>query len=220
MWETVLLMAVIAGLGAQRIAAVVFMLSKTDPVRLLLAYVAGGFAMTLIVGGVILFVLAEAGVDQSSVVPAEIEIAVGMLALLVAALVGSGRAASLRARSRLGRERMPRRVQAALESESPWIASVTGVMFGLPNFYLLAAIAAMIEAGADASTQVNALVVFSFVAFLQAEIPLASFVAAPNPTRECVNRLYAWLTAHYRPVVTTLATGAGLYLVIRGISSL
>jgi Sap, sulfolipid-1-addressing protein len=220
MWETVLLMALIAGLGPQRIAAVVFMLSRTEPIRLLLAFVVVGFAMTFTIGRVILFVLTEAGVDQSSVIPPEIEIAVGVLALVVAALVGSRLAAPLRARSKLSYERIPRRVQAALESESPWIATAAGVMFGLPSFYLLAAIAAMIEAGADARTQVMALVVFSFVAFLQAVIPLASFLAAPNPTREYVNRLYAWLTAHYRPVVTTLATVAGIYLVIRGISSL
>ena len=213
-------MAVIAGLGPQRIAAVVFILSKTDPVRLLLAYVVGGFGMTLFIGGVILFVLAEAGVDQSSLVPAEIEIAVGILALLVAALVGSGLAASLRARSRLGRERVPRRVQAALESESPWIASVAGVMFGLPNFYLLAAIAAMLEAGGEASTQVMALVVFGFVAFLQAVIPLASFVVAPVATRASAGRLYAWLTAHYRMVVAALGTVAGVYLLIKGFSDL
>ena len=44
-----------------------------------------------------------------------------------------------------GDERMPRRVQAVLESESPWIARVAGVMIGLTNAYLLAAIAAIVN---------------------------------------------------------------------------
>src|SRR5215813_439273 len=99
MWDTVLLMAVVAGLGPQRIAAVVYIVSRTRPIRLLLAYLLGGFGMTLTLGGVILFVLAEAGVGPSSAVPPEIEIAVGILALLVAALVGSGLATWLRDRS-------------------------------------------------------------------------------------------------------------------------
>src|SRR5262249_21911490 len=111
MWDTVLLMAVIAGLGPQRIASVVFILSRTRPIRLLLAYVLGGFGMTLIFGGVILFVLAEAGVGPSSVVPPEIEIAVGMVALVVAALVASGLAARVRDRSR-SRHRRERGVVA------------------------------------------------------------------------------------------------------------
>jgi len=239
-------MAVIAGLGPQRIASVVFILSRTRPIRLLLAYVLGGFGMTLIFGGVILFVLAEAGVGPSSVVPPEIEIAVGMVALVVAALVASGLAARVRDRSRSrhrrergvvaggpptsgrqrdvtqlpGYERMPRRVQAALESESPWIAWVAGVMVGLPNLYLLAAIAAILDAGVETSSQIGALTVFSLVAFLHAVIPLTSFLVAPEATRDIADRLYAWLNAHGRRVVATLATVAGVYLLIKGISSL
>jgi hypothetical protein len=174
-------------------------------------------------------------------VPPEIEIAVGIFALLVAALVGSGLATRLRdcSKSRQseedrrptngalrnvtqlpGYERMPRRVQAALESESPWIAWVAGVMVGLPNLYLLAAIAAILDAGVATSTQVAALTVFSLVAFLHGVIPLAVFVVAPDLARDSADRLFAWLHAHLRPVVTTLATVAGTYLLIKGISNL
>jgi hypothetical protein len=94
------------------------------------------------------------------------------------------------------------------------------MMVGLPNLYLLAAIAAMLDAGVGTSTQVVALAMFSLVAFLHAAIPLAGLVMAPDATGEWVNQLYVWLNAHYRPVVTTLATVAGVYLVIKGISSL
>jgi hypothetical protein len=44
----------------------------------------------------IVFLLRDVGLKQSSSVPPEIEIAVGVLALLVAALVGTGVAAQLR----------------------------------------------------------------------------------------------------------------------------
>jgi len=190
--------------------------------------------------------LAEAGVGPSSALPPEIEIGVGILALLVAALVGSGLAARLRHLSKSrrpddggvpadrprpngrkrdvtclpGYKRMPRRVQTALETESPWIAWVAGVMVGLPNLYLLAAIAAILDAGVATSTQVGALTVFSLVAFLHAMIPLASFLVAPSATQDSADRLYAWLNVHYRAVVTTLATVAGVYLLIKGFSSL
>jgi Sap, sulfolipid-1-addressing protein len=203
--------------------------------------------MTLIVGFVILFVLGEAGIGQASSIPPEIEIAVGVLALLVAALVGSGLAGrlrdwwqsrqskdqqgmdadgpsntdALRGIERLpGYERMPRRVQVALESESPWIAWIAGVGVGMPNAYLLAAIAAILSSGVGTSVQVGALIAFSFLAMAQAVIPLVSFLAAPEATRAGLDRLYAWLHAHHRLIVTSLATVAGLYLLIKGISSL
>ncbi len=115
--------------------------------RLLVAYFIGGFGVSLIVGVVIVLVLDGADIGKSSWVPAEIEIAVGALALVVAALVATGVAARLRdlaqarrpgthaddeppaderERSGLeklpGFEKLPQRAQNALQSESPWIA--------------------------------------------------------------------------------------------------
>jgi hypothetical protein len=89
-------MAVVAGVDPARIGAVVSILSRTRPTRLLLAYFIGGFGMSLIVGAVVLFVLRDVGIGKNSSVPPEIEIAVGVLALLVAALTGTGLAARLR----------------------------------------------------------------------------------------------------------------------------
>ncbi len=225
MWDTVLLMGVAAGLGPQRLATVVFLLSRAQPIRLLFAFLLAGLGMTLVVGSVILFVLEEAGVGASSAVPAEIEIAVGVLALLVAVLIGSGLPVRIRDRfqTRHSEERgkpaasspmsggrpgleqfpgykwMPRRVQRALERESPWIGWVAGIAVGLPNLYLLAAIAAVLYAGVETSTQLTALVIFSFVAFTQTMIPLVSLLLAPDATREIADRFYAWLNAHQRP---------------------
>jgi hypothetical protein len=95
---------------------------------------------------VILFALQEEGVCQSSAVPSEIDIAVGVLALIAAALAGSGMVSPLQ----VGwRSRVPRLAHAAVESESDWIAWVTGVVVGLPFLYLLAAVAAVLDAGVE-----------------------------------------------------------------------
>jgi hypothetical protein len=94
-WNVVLLGAV-AGVDPARIGAVAFILSRKRPFRLLVAYFVGGFGVSLIVGAVVLFVLKDVGVGKKSSVPPEIEIAVGALALVVAALVGSGLAGRLR----------------------------------------------------------------------------------------------------------------------------
>jgi len=160
MWGTVLLMAVVAGVDPARIGAVAYILSRPRAMRLLVAYYIGGFGVSLIVGGVIAFVLGGASIGKSSSVPPGIEIAVGALALLVAVLVGTGIAARVRDRAQARRqnhhagdkpptaageppgveslpgfERLPQRAQAALRSESPWIAWIAGVAVGMPTAY-------------------------------------------------------------------------------------
>ena len=244
MWGTVLLMAVVAGVDPARIAAVVFILSRARPMRLLIAYFIGGFGISLIIGAVVVFVLKDIGIGKNSSIPPEIEIAVGALALLAAALVGTGLAARLRdqVQSRHpkaavagqpanpdrrpgieqlpGFARLPARAQAALQSESPWVAWVAGLAVGMPTAYYLAAIAAILKSGAGVSTQVGALLVFNVVAFALAEIPIVSFWAAPEATRKRVDQLYDWMNAHHRLVVATLAGVVGIYLLVIGISNL
>jgi hypothetical protein len=136
-------MAVVAGVDPVRIGAVGFMLSRRRPTGLLAAYFVGGFGVSLIIGGVLVFVLGKADIGKSSSVPPGIEIAVGTLALVVAVLVGTGVAARVRDRVEARRhsdnggaepadaggahsveqlpgfEKLPRRAQNALRSESP-----------------------------------------------------------------------------------------------------
>ena len=246
MWGTVLLMAVVAGVDPARIAAVVFILSRARPMRLLVAYFIGGFGLSLIIGAVAVFVLKGAGFGQKSSVPPGIEIAVGVLALVAAALIGSGAAARMRDRAQErhqktpvtvshgapdpgtrpgieqlpGFDRLPARAQAALKRESPWVAWIAGLAVGLPTAYYLAAIAAILKSGGSAGAQAGALIVFNLIAFGLAEIPMVSFLAAPEATRTRVDQLYDWMNTHHRQVMTALAAVVGVYLVIVGISKL
>jgi hypothetical protein len=246
MWATVLLMAAVAAVHPARVAAVVFMLSRARPMRLLVAYFIGGFGLSLIVGVVVAFLLKDVGIGQGSSVPPGIEIAVGVLALLAAVLVGSGLAARLRDRlqarnpkahgpdtsgpemggARPGIERPPGfdrlspRAQAALKTESPWVAWIAGLAVGLPSAYYLAAIAAILKSGGGTAPQVAALVVFNVIAFALAEIPIVSYSLAPDATSARVHQLYDWMNEHRRVVMTTLAGVVGVYLVAIGISKL
>src|SRR6476469_7109012 len=77
MWATVVLMALVAGRGPARIAAVIVISSKSRPVRLLAAYLAGGFGVSLIVGAMVLFVLEGMGVGLRRGLPPYIEVVVG-----------------------------------------------------------------------------------------------------------------------------------------------
>ena len=206
----------------------------------------GGFGLSLIIGGVVVFVLKDLKFAKTSTVPPALEIAVGALALLVAILVGTGISAILRDRAQErhpdvklpnldtsasrdgppgietmpGSDKLPGRVKAALSKESPWVAWVAGLAVGMPTAYYLAAIAAILKSGSSVGLQVTALIVFNVIAFAQAEIPIVSFLIAPDATRKRIEELYAWVSSHQRVVVTALAGVVGIYLLIVGISKL
>jgi Sap, sulfolipid-1-addressing protein len=100
------------------------------------------------------------------------------------------------------------------------VAWVAGLAVGMPTAYYLAAIAAILKSGSSAGMQIAALVVFNVIAFAQAEVPIVSFLVAPEATRNRIAQIYAWVSSHERVVVTVLAGAVGAYLVIIGISKL
>jgi hypothetical protein len=246
MWTVVLSMAVGAGLTPPRIGAVAFILTRTKPMRLLVSYFVGGFGLSLVTGVVVVFVLKGIKIGKSSSVPPEIEIAVGALSLLVSVLVGTGVSATHRQKalarhpdvhpstqdipsysggsprneSLPGFDKLPNRVRAVLSKDSPWIAWVAGIAVGTPNAYYLAAIAAILKSGVGAATEVAALVVFNVLAFAHAEIPIVSFMIAPESTRTRIQQLYTWISVHHRLLLTVLTGVIGIYLVIVGLSKL
>jgi len=119
-----------------------------------------------------------------------------------------------------GFDKLPGRVKSALSKESPWVAWVAGLAVGMPTAYYAAAIAAILKSGTSAGVQIAALVVFNVIAFAQAEVPIVSFLVAPDATRTRIDELYRWVSSHERVVVTVLAGVVGIYLVIIGISKL
>jgi len=97
---------------------------------------------------------------------------------------------------------------------------VAGLAVGMPTAYYLAAIAAILKSGSSAGGQIAALVVFNVIAFAQAEVPIVSFLIAPDTTRSRIAKISTWVSSHQRMVITTLAGVVGIYLVIVGISKL
>jgi hypothetical protein len=108
----------------------------------------------------------------------------------------------------------------ALEAESPWVAWVAGVAFGLPGAYYLAAIALILKSGSAPAAQVGALLVFNLALFAMVWIPLACYLVAPEATKTGVESLGGWAHTHRRLVIAIVAGLIGAYLVIVGIMKL
>ena len=88
-WTTVLVMAIAVSFEPIRIGLTVTMLNRPRPMRQLLAFLCGGFAMGVGVGLVVLFILRHRLSAARNFTVPKVQIVIGLLALLVAAVLAT-----------------------------------------------------------------------------------------------------------------------------------
>jgi hypothetical protein len=172
------------------------------------------------VGVIVLFILRPALGSAHFTLP-RVQLAVGAVALVAAAVLAIGRPAGMLG-PRPEREPGPlmTRVRGLLGGHSLWTASAAGLGIALPSVDYLAALALIVASGAAAATQVGALLLFNVVAFGLVEIPLISYLLAPERTRAALSALHTWLqTQRHRKVAAVVAT-VGCVLLAVGFAGL
>ena len=68
--------------------------------------------------------------------------------------------------------------------------------------------------------QVQALVLFNVMAFTLAEIPLVSYLVAPQKTRAVMSSFHAWLQSRRRREVAALIAASGCVMLTLGVTGL
>lgn len=211
---TVLVMAFAVSLEPFRIGMTVLMLNRQRPALQLSAFLFGGFAMGMAVGLVVLFVLRRRLLGSTYFTLPHVQILIGALALLAAALVATN-----------DRWFNPRRGTLAtparrlLNGNSLWLAAAAGLGIALPSVDYLATLAVILASGAAATTQVGALVMFHVVAFALVEIALLAHVFAPRTTHTAITAVNDWIRSRRRVEVATLLAIIGSILLTAGILS-
>ena len=221
MWITLLAMAVAVSLEPFRLGMTILMINRPRPLLQLLAFLAGGFAMGITVGVIVLFVLRPALGFAHFTLP-RVQIVVGAVLLVNAALVATGVIGRRRVDEPSGPPvrgsgpvaTLTRRV---LDGRSLWTAGVAGLGIALPSVDYLAALALIVASGAAATTQFGALLLYNVVAFGLVEIPLLCYLVAPDRTRSTLGRLHAWMRARGRREVATLLAVVGCVLIAAGV---
>lgn len=214
------------------IAAVAVMLSRRRAARLLVAYLVGGAAVSVGAGVLILFALGKAGVGAGTgtVESPGIDVGAGVALLFVAVMIatGAGRraVAIVNVRRRIpgsgsgavpGRAEKPSLRDRVRSVESPWIAALAGVAWGVPGAFYLAALALIARSAVAAANAVVTIVAFNLVMFAPVELPLLAFFIAPDRTRAAVKRISAVASSHRRTLAVGIAGAAGIYLLGRGV---
>jgi Sap, sulfolipid-1-addressing protein len=217
MWITILVMAVAVSLEPFRIGMTVLMLNRPQPVLQLLAFLCGGFVMGTSVGVAVLFVLRPVLSSSTHFTLPNVQILIGSLALLAAAVL----ATTIQSRrGNTGSGKLATGARRLMNGRSLWFAGVTGLGIALPSVDYLAALAVIMASGAAAATQVGALLTFKVAAFALVEVPLLSYVVAPDKTRALMAALHDWIRARRRLEVAALLSVVGCFLLAVGIAGL
>jgi hypothetical protein len=224
-WGAVLVMALAAMVDPLRIGITVLVVSRERPMLQLLAFWLGGVAMGLTVGLGALFLLRDlalqfmqhATTTTASAGVAITQIVLGVLALIIATLIAVG----FRRRTNVRQLTAPPALSRLWErgGSSPWIAFLLGAWLGTPLQYI-AALAAILASGADAGTQVGAVILYQVVVLALAEIPLVSGLFAPVKTQVIMSRVHDWVAVRRRQLVAVIIAVVGIFLMLNGIRSL
>jgi hypothetical protein len=204
------------------VAVVIVALSQENPKRLLLGFLVGGLMTTITVGLVIVFALGSSIDETRSTTDPAVDLTVGVLSLGIAFV----------ARRREHHQPLtppkpkkppregPSRTERAL-ARGTLFAFLLGIALDIaPSFFYLVALKDIAEANYSNGEVVVLVVVFCLMMFMLIELPLFSYLFAPEKTAVWANQFNAWLHDNARHLITLLAFGVGIFLIVRGIVSL
>jgi hypothetical protein len=167
--------------------------------------------MGVTVGLVVLFVVRSAVGPAQFTLP-RVQMVIGVLALLIAAVL-----AVRPARPRSDDDRLSMWARRLADGHSLWVAAVAGLGIALPSIDYLAALAVIAASGTAATSQIGALLTFNAVAFMFIEIPLLGYLVAPGRTQAAMTSLHGWLRSRSRRGVAALLAAVGCVLLVVGI---
>lgn len=224
MWD-IFLLSLVAAANASLLAAVTVMLFLPSPKRLLLGYLAGALLTSLTIGFLVVFVIGDSATStaENSVSPA-IDIALGLILLLVAYVLRGGHDQRLKERRRAKKgeadaeaEKSASKVEQLLGRGSARVTFALGVVLTLPGVSYLAALRDLQELGYGTAGEILVIIGFNLMLLILLEVPLAGYYLAPERTVVEVQRFRAWLTRSGRRIAIIAAAALGALLIARGL---
>lgn len=194
------------------------MLLLPSPKRLLLGYWLGAMTTGVTVGLAIVHWLSGSGtVDTTKhTVDPVLDIVLGALALLVALVVGTGRAGK-------GRKEGPKKVprwQRELGRGSARVTFVVGILLSFPGASYLAALTEIHRQQLGSAAIVITVLAVNLVMLVLLELPLIGYAVAPEWTPARVEQFKAWLARNGRRALAIGAAVIGVALILRGVLNL
>ena len=234
MSSAVLVLSLLVALDPVRIGITALLISRPRPMLNLFAFWLGGMAAGIATALVVLLFLRDFAislmreVDSASSSPtvAGIQVAIGVLAVLIAARLwarqrapvpvtgGDSSVLLLEPNTATGSGRLS--IRGQLEGGSLVVAFVAGLALATPPVEYLAAMVAILASGATAAEQLGAAVMFTVVAFTVVEVPLITYLATPAKTLAVVQRLNLWISERRQAIPALVVGSIGVLLLVTG----
>ena len=211
------------------------LLTRPHPARQMLVFLCTGLAVSLTVGFSVLFIFHHSFLSKSNVNPALIEIGIGVVAVVLAAVLLS----NIPLRQFANREKVPaqavgdvvqdppppsrvNRISASIRGffrgESSWFSGSAGAALAMPSVDYMALLALIIASKTAPIEQASALVTFLLLANWAVIVPLLSFMVTPSKTRIWLQRFNEWIRTRTRKHAGAFVAVVGVVLIGVGLS--
>jgi hypothetical protein len=221
----VLFFSLAAALNPTLLTATTVMLLLPSPKRLLLGYLLGAYMTSITLGLVIVFALEDSGaVDttKDKISPAA-DIALGLILLVVAFMLHSGRRAersAQRKEKKAGKEEKTPRWREVMSKGRARDTFIVGALLTLPGASYLAGLSEISKQDLSTPTTVLCVIGANLVMLAILEVPLLGYTFAPDWTRKAMERFKEMLTKNGERILFFVALVMGLALVLRGLVEL
>jgi hypothetical protein len=222
----VILLSLTASLNPTLLASSTVMLLLPKPARLMLGYLLGAMITSITLGLVIVFSFSSSGTASTTrhTLSPAVDIALGTIALLGAWVLWSGRHERFQERRRARKaakpDKGPPRWQRELNKGSPRATFVIGMLLTLPGASYLAGLDEIHKLALPDAETVLVVIGFNLVMLWLLEVPLVSFLVAPDWTPRGVEAAKAWVGRHAHKFATRGLAFIGAALVVKGIVGL
>jgi cytochrome bd-type quinol oxidase subunit 2 len=221
----VIILALLSAINPTMLTAVALILSRPKPKGSLIAFLAGGFLVSVLFGVAALTILhgVSVGKGHSVHISTTVEIVVGLLSLGAAALLPAvvpkveHRAAlhSERKKAKHPDDDQPSRLERMLEKASAPMAFLIGIAFNMPGACYLVSIAELADNRPDFAVWFPLILLFNVIMFLPGEIPLVLYLRNPEGVESRVHGAQVWLRRHAFMLARVMFIVVGVYLLLR-----
>jgi hypothetical protein len=229
----IFLLSLVSMFNPSLLAAVTVMLLLRSPKRLMVGYLLGAYTTSITLGLVIVFTLNGSSTESTAkhtIGPVE-DIVVGLLALVIAFVLATGRDRPLQERRREKKEaKLKAKQEAGRPTESlplrmlgkgdPKVTFVVGAVLSFPGVSFLDALDHIHKLNPGTVATVLLVVGFCLLQQILLEVPLLGYVFAPESTQDRVTRFKAWMGRKGRTAAVIGAGVIGVVLIARGLITL
>jgi hypothetical protein len=234
MWSAVFFLSLVVAMDPVRVGITALLLSRPRPVANLFVFWLGGMTAGITVSLVVLLFLHDLALPAlrvaistiSSPTAAHIQVAIGVLAVLIAARFWARRRAPAAVSGADASEPLLRpntvtapgrlSIRERLEGGSSAMVFVAGLALGTPPVEYLAMLITILASRATVGAQVGAALMFTLMAFTVVEVPLIGYLTTPAKTLVVVRGLNEWIHTRRHVVPSVLIGTVGALLMVTG----